>query len=73
MLTRRPFALSFTVLAIVTWILPVPAFADRIGSPYRGPWEDLSGAGQDTPTQPDSGGGDTGGGDPGGASPVHIA
>jgi HEAT repeat protein len=66
MLTRRPFALPFTVLAILTWLLPVSAFADRIGSPYRGPWEDLVGGGQDEQAPATTGGTEGGGGDEGG-------
>lgn len=62
MSTRRPFALSLTVFAIVTWIFPVSAFAERIGSPYRGPLELLTG-GQDNPEPEPGVGGDTGGGD----------
>lgn len=65
MSTRRPFALFLTVLALVSWILPTPALAERIGSPYRGPLELVGGSGgTDQPTAP---GGDTGG-DSGGGS-----
>ncbi len=60
MLTRRPFALSLTVLAIVTWILPASAFADRIGSPYRGPLEMVGGGGGGTEPSSDGGSGDSG-------------
>jgi HEAT repeat protein len=67
MTTRRPFALLLTALALVTWIVPVPAFAERIGSPYRGPLESVGAGGQET-DQPSGGGDDggSGGGDGGG-------
>lgn len=59
--TRRPFAISLLVLALVSWILPGPALAERIGSPYRGPIELVSSGGQDTTEPEPSAGGDTGG------------
>jgi HEAT repeat protein len=71
MLTRRPFAISLVFLAIATWILPGSAFAERIGSPYRGPIELVSSGGQDTnEPEPSAGGdtGDTGSGDGSGGS-----
>lgn len=77
MLTRRPFALSLTAFALLSWVFPVSAFADRIGSPYRGPTE-LLGGGGGTDTESDSGGttpddtgnnGQEGGGNDPGAPP----
>ncbi|HEX5136030.1 MAG TPA: HEAT repeat domain-containing protein [Planctomycetota bacterium] len=47
------------------WILPKYAFADRIGTPYRGPIELVGAGGQDNAGEP-SGSGDTGTGDSGG-------
>jgi len=57
--TRRPFALFLTVFAILSWVFPVAAFAERIGTPYRGPIELVGAGGQET-AAPDAGG-DTGG------------
>jgi hypothetical protein len=70
MLTRRPLAIPFLALAIVSWVLSAPLFAERIGTPYRGPLELVSSGGQDNAGEPstggDTGGGDSGGGDSGG-------
>ncbi len=75
MQVRRPLALMLTILATICWIVPRAAYADRIGSPYRGPFELLGGGGgQDTDTGDEGtgmgdeggGGGEGGGGEGGG-------
>jgi HEAT repeat protein len=66
---RRPFALVLTLLGTIFWIVPPAAYADRIGSPYRGPIELLGGGtgqGQDTEDGSGLGGGEDGGGGEGG-------
>lgn len=67
--TRRPFALSLTVLALATWIFPVTASAERIGSPYRGPIEMLGGSGQEN-APPEPGTSDPGSGSGDGSDPA---
>jgi len=71
---RRPFPLLLALLSTFFWIVPPAAYADRVGTPYRGPKELLSGGSGDSGTEDapaldsgtDSGGGDGGGGDGGG-------
>ncbi len=82
MAARRPVALRIAFLAIVACLVPKAAFGDRIGSPYRGPWEDLIGGGQDESAPPPGGSGadpgagggdgsgDGSGGGEGGAAPA---
>lgn len=69
MQVRRPLALVLTLLGTVCWIVPPAAYADRIGRPYRGPFELLGGGGgQDTGDTGDEGtgmGDDSGGGEGG--------
>ena len=66
---KRPLAFVLTVLGTIFWIVPPAAFADRIGSPYRGPTELLGGGTSQDQEADDAsglGGGDEGGGGEGG-------
>jgi len=72
----RTFSFGLAFLATLLWIVPVAALADRIGEPYRGPFElrgGGGGAGADDSGGDDGGdggGADDGGGDDGGAGSV---
>lgn len=69
MQVKRPFAFVLTLLGTIFWILPPAAYADRIGSPYRGPIELLGGGSsqdQDS-TDEGTGMGEEGGGGEGGS------
>ncbi len=57
----RTLANSLLVLGIITWIIPASALADRVGTPYRGPVEVLSGGSADTGDDGGDQGGDGGG------------
>jgi HEAT repeat protein len=74
MQVKRPLAFALALLGTIFWIVPPAAYADRIGRPYRGPFELLGGGSGQQETEDgtglgggsDGGGGEGGGGEGGG-------